>query len=96
MSIHNKSQNSLRRERNAELLRRMRNGDSLTSYDSAASWFPPRPIIEKDEKAMQQLYGSKRRINEKTVQVKFTDVNAVQNQGEEERSSTIVLLPKAN
>ena len=48
---------SIRRERNSDLIRRMRNGESLTSYDSAASWFPPRPVIEKDKNAMSQLYG---------------------------------------
>ncbi|MCX6128971.1 MAG: hypothetical protein NTX25_07890 [Proteobacteria bacterium] len=48
---------SLRRERNSELLRRMRNGDQLASFNSQASWFPPRPIIQKDSLAIQELYG---------------------------------------
>ncbi len=48
---------SLRRERNADLLRRMRNGDQLSSFNSYASWFPPRPIIQKDIHALQELYG---------------------------------------
>ena len=47
-----------RKEHNRDLIRRMRNGDSLTSYDSTASWFPPRPCIEKDEKEMVRLYGN--------------------------------------
>ena len=52
----NKSRN-LRKERNAELLRRMRNGEQLASFNSYASWFPPRPIIQKDIHALQELYG---------------------------------------
>jgi hypothetical protein len=49
---------SLRKERNADLLRRMRNGDQLASFNSHASWFPPRPIIQKDITALQELYGN--------------------------------------
>lgn len=51
-----KSRN-LRKERNADLLRRMRNGEQLASFNSYASWFPPRPIIQKDIHALQELYG---------------------------------------
>jgi hypothetical protein len=49
---------SLRKERNADILRRMRNGDQLASFNSYASWFPPRPIIQKDIHALQELYGN--------------------------------------
>lgn len=52
-----KSRN-LRKERNADLLRRMRNGEQLASFNSYASWFPPRPIIQKDMHALQELYGN--------------------------------------
>lgn len=48
---------NLRRDRNSELLRRMRNGEQLSSFNSYASWFPPRPIIQKDSGAIRQLYG---------------------------------------
>ncbi len=51
-----RSQN-LRQDRNSELLRRMRTGEQLTSFNSYSSWFPPRPIIEKDESAIHKLYG---------------------------------------
>ena len=51
-----KSRN-LRRERNAELLRRMKGGESLSSFNSFASWYPPRPIIEKNGDAIARLYG---------------------------------------
>lgn len=49
----------LRREHNQDLIRRMRNGESLTSFDSQASWYPPRPTITKDPKAIAKLYGKK-------------------------------------
>jgi hypothetical protein len=52
-----KSRN-LRKERNADILRRMRNGDQLASFNSYASWFPPRPIIQKDIHAVKELYGN--------------------------------------
>ena len=46
-----------RREHNRDLIRRMRNGEPLTSFDSQSSWFPPRPTIEKDNDAIAKLYG---------------------------------------
>ncbi len=49
---------SLRRDRNAEVVRRMRNGDQLSSFNSYASWYPPRPTIEKDRGALEKLYGA--------------------------------------
>lgn len=50
---------SLRKARNQEILRRLDNGESLSSFNSYASWFPPRPIMEKDTQAIQELYGTK-------------------------------------
>lgn len=48
----------LRNERNTDLLRRMANGEKLSSFNSFDSWYPPRPITEKDPEAINQLYGS--------------------------------------
>ena len=53
-----KNTRDLRRQHNSELIRRMRNGESLTSFDSKASWYPPRPIIQKDKSEMARLYDS--------------------------------------
>lgn len=50
---------SLRKSRNQEILWRMENGESLTSFNSYSSWFPPRPVLEKDPNAVMQLYGTK-------------------------------------
>ena len=47
----------LRKKHNSELIRRMKDGESLKSFDSTASWFPPRPVIEKDPSALGKLYG---------------------------------------
>lgn len=63
MKDQNQRDSKLRDERNAELLRRMRNGESMTSFSSASSWFPPRPVIEKDAKEVARLYGEKRDFN---------------------------------
>jgi hypothetical protein len=49
---------NLRKERNADLIQRMRNGDQLSSFNSYSSWFPPRPIIEKDRRSVERLYGT--------------------------------------
>ena len=46
-----------RRQHNQDLIRRMRNGEPLWSFDSSASWFPERRKIEKDAKAVKSLYG---------------------------------------
>ena len=54
----NKPLDLLRKERNQEILRKMRAGESLSSFDSQASWFPERPKIEKNLEAIQKLYGS--------------------------------------
>jgi hypothetical protein len=46
-----------REKRNKELLLRMKDpSDSLTKCSSADTWFPPRPIIKKDLRALTQLY----------------------------------------
>ena len=54
-----RSTKDLRRQHNSDLIRRMRNGESLTSFDSKASWYPPRPIIQKDKAEMARLYDSR-------------------------------------
>jgi hypothetical protein len=42
---------TLRTRHNLDLIRRMRDG----------SWYPPRPVIEKDSSAVLKLYGTKQR-----------------------------------
>ena len=45
-----------RKKANDDILKRMKNGDPLTSFSSHFSWFPPRPIVKKDKKAIAILY----------------------------------------
>lgn len=52
----NSKSSELRRQHNLDLMRRMRGGESLNAYDSKASWFPPRPIVKKDEKEISRVY----------------------------------------
>ena len=53
----NFSKKEIRQKHNLDLLRRMRTGEALYSFDSQSSWYPPRPILEKDSKALAELYG---------------------------------------
>lgn len=46
-----------RKSRNDDLIRRYRNGESLCAVDGKSTWFPPRPIIQKDAEAVRKLYG---------------------------------------
>jgi len=59
----------VRKRHNQNLIRKMRSGEPLWSFDSSASWFPPRPIIAKDKRAVARLYGS-------TAQPLVQDANA--------------------
>ena len=58
MSDQKKSLDQIRKERNLEILRKMKAGESLSSFDSLSSWFPNRPKIEKDPNAIKVLYGT--------------------------------------
>jgi hypothetical protein len=49
----------IRLEHNRDVLQRLKSGDSLQSFDSIASWFPARPVIQKDATAITKLYGQK-------------------------------------
>jgi hypothetical protein len=51
-----KNASDLRKQHNSDLIRRMRNGEPLNTVDSKASWYPPRPLIEKDKAEMERVY----------------------------------------
>ena len=57
LELHSKTN---REKHNQDLLERMKSGENLQRYSSQASWFPPRPIIKKDNGAIEMLYGVKR------------------------------------
>lgn len=46
-----------RRRENADLVRRMRQGDNLCHTDLSAFSWQPRPIIRKDRAEMSRLFG---------------------------------------
>lgn len=45
-----------RKKENDELLRKMRDGESLMHTKTSSTWFPPRPIIKKDLKEQKRLF----------------------------------------
>jgi hypothetical protein len=45
---------------NKELIERMKSGETLQRYTAQSSWFPPRPMIKKDLKAIETLYREKK------------------------------------
>lgn len=52
-----KNRSDIRKRHNEDLIRRMHNGEALCTFDSKDSWFPPRPIVKKDKKEVERLYG---------------------------------------
>ena len=45
-----------RKAKNADLIARMKAGESTSLYIPQATWFPPRPIIEKDKDIVKKLF----------------------------------------
>ena len=46
-----------RKEMNEDIIRRLKAGETLQDRASL-TWFPPRPLIEKDKDEIKNLYGS--------------------------------------
>lgn len=46
-----------RAKENEEIIQRMRNGETHSLIPPAATWFPPRPLIQKDKESIKKLYG---------------------------------------
>lgn len=45
------------KEANKNLIKRMRNGESLQLMPNEMTFFPPRPLCKKDKKAMAKCYN---------------------------------------
>ena len=45
-----------RKNKNADLIARMKNGESLALYDATATWFQPRGLIKKDGKEVDRIF----------------------------------------
>ena len=52
-----KDEDEKRKERNRSLINRMKSGEDLSLYKSSDTWFPPRPVIQKNRDAIRRLYG---------------------------------------
>ena len=72
----------MRKKHNGDLIKRMNDGDSLKSFDSMSSWFPPRPVIKKDVKVMAKLYKEK----EEEASYKPSDIDVETEIESEDRS----------
>jgi hypothetical protein len=48
MLITKHKKNFLQKKHNNELLKKFKEGSSLNLYEIKDTWFPPRPILEKD------------------------------------------------
>lgn len=47
-----------RKKRNKEIGEALRKGKYIQApFNKELSWFPPRPIIKKDKKEMERIYG---------------------------------------
>ena len=50
-----------RKEMNANILKRLKAGDALQE-PANLTWFPPRPVIQKNKDAVKALYGDDAKI----------------------------------
>ena len=55
-----------RKERNKNLIERMRRNEPLNLYEPTSTFFPPRPRIAKNKKDIERLYGVTAVIGEVT------------------------------
>jgi len=46
-----------RKERNKNLIERMKRDEPLNLYEPTSTFFPPRPVIAKNKKDIERLYG---------------------------------------
>ena len=56
MCLETNRKKRIQRE-NARILEKMQRGESLVTVPTQATWFPPRPIIEKSKKDIERLYN---------------------------------------
>ena len=76
----------IRKKHNVDLIKRMHEGESLRSFDSHSSWFPQRPIIKKDLKAIAKLY----KIADKDVEIK-SDESGLNQEAEQDNVQSLPL-----
>lgn len=65
---HSHSEALIARE-NADLIARMRRGQTLARVDHQATWWPPRPIIKKDPHLVARALGDPEKVAAKLTVV---------------------------
>lgn len=55
--METEDQKQQRNQHNKEILDKLKKGESTQLIPTHMTWFPPRPIIKKDEKHIKELYG---------------------------------------
>lgn len=68
-----------RKRQNNDVIRRMREGDPLKSFGSLSSWYPPRPVIEKDKDALSKLYKIESKTQGKSAKITIVQDNSSEN-----------------
>ncbi len=68
-------QEEIRKKHNKEIITRMIKGEDLHAYAPEDSWYPERPIIEKDQKIINNLKKDK---NKKDDHAKTSKVLVLQ------------------
>lgn len=51
-----------RKKHNYDLMSKVRNGESTTSFDKNTSWWPKRKLVVKNSKEIKKLYGKNVKI----------------------------------
>lgn len=51
-----------RKNRNKDLIERLKRGESTQLIPTQMTWYPPRPIIKKDNEIVKQLYGDTAKV----------------------------------
>ena len=54
---------------NADLIGRMRRGESLACVERQATWWPPRPIIKKDPRLVAAVLGQTQKASTAKLEV---------------------------
>lgn len=66
MTFDKAKEEEKRKKMNEDILKRLKAGENL--QDSAAkTWYPPRPIIQKDPDKIKKLYGEDAKIIGQTL-----------------------------
>lgn len=61
MNVLDLNEQALRRRlHNRKILKKMEKGENLNVFSPQSSWFPPRPVIKKNKKAVNELYKNEK------------------------------------